>query len=437
MIPLLKDSPWTSFIWSALTMLVMVICVLMFSRTQLHEEVLDSDARFLKSIFEKNLESAYLENLEPRILSEDSGIFLNDLLEVVPLLNQTAITCLNIPYLQGIQAYGENRNSFNLSTSVSNSIPDQKDFTYAQQKGWFYQLQPEEYLTLLLPIIHEDKLLFIEFSLVRKPFEKSWREIDTALIKLGLLISSTMLLILWVIFWILIRKISAKENLLTERTEVLQKTNEELSRAYKTTSLGAMTGHLMHGLRGQLTNLKNLLSEDDNVQEQICKIQELVQQSLGSIKEVSDIGISYSLTIEELFEVAKRQFSLVSCEATFTIEPADCLGESVNNLQANLALAILSNLFQNSADALEGVNISLSCRKNKSFIEIDISDNGTGIPSETLAHLFEPVESKKKGGSGIGLALSRQLAESMEGNLQVIISNNRGTTFRLSIPIAT
>ena len=115
-----------------------------------------------------------------------------------------------------------------------------------------------------------------------------------------------MLVILWVIFRIMIGRISVKENLLLERTEVLKKTNEELSRAYKTTSLGAMTGHLMHGLRGHLTNLQNLVTEDKNAQQQISQIQQLVQQSLGSIKEMQDGEIAYSLSIEELFEIIQK-----------------------------------------------------------------------------------------------------------------------------------
>ena len=67
-------------------------------------------------------------------------------------------------------------------------------------------------------------------------------------------------------------------------------------------------------------------------------------------------------------------------------------------------------------------------------MEVDISDNGTGIPEELLGHLFEPVISKKKDGSGIGLALSRQLAESMGGSLTILHSDQQGTTFRLCIP---
>jgi len=424
----LKDRSWTSFVWASLTMCLMVVCVLIFARTQLHEEVITSDARFLKSIFEKNLEEFYLQNLESEFLFAEHEISTNDLSGLETLLNQAAISCLNIPQIQGVEAFNQKYEAFDLSTSVSNTYPSPKEFKESISKGWSYRSIKSNTLSILTPIHHEGVEICIEFTLLPNSYEKSWKEIDAALIKQGFLIGLTMLVILWVIFKIMIGRIFVKEKLLLERTEVLKKTNEELSRAYKTTGLGAMTGHLMHGLRGQLTNLQNLVTEDKNAQQQI-----MVQQSLGSIQEVHDGQIAYSLTMGELFVIVKKQFSQTAPSTTFDIDHKDCFSETLNNLQSNLALAILTNIIQNAIDAKSGVSISLSCRKSESYLEIDISDNGSGIPPVVKNRLFEPVVSKK-GGSGIGLALSQQLAESMEAKLTLNHSDQTGTSFRLSIP---
>ena len=123
-----KDRSWTSFVWASLTMCLTVVCVLIFARTQLHEEVLASDARFLKSIFEKNFEEFYLQNLESEFLFAEHEISTNDLSGLETLLNQTAISCLNIPQIQGIEAYNKNYKAFDLSTSVSNAYPSPKEF---------------------------------------------------------------------------------------------------------------------------------------------------------------------------------------------------------------------------------------------------------------------------------------------------------------------
>jgi hypothetical protein len=428
-----KDRSWTSFIWASLTMCLMVFCVLIFARTQLHEEVIASDARFLKSIFEKNLEEFYLQNLESEFLFAENELSTNDFIGLETLLNQAAISCLNIPQIQGIEAFNQKYEAFDLSTSVSNAYHSPKEFENAISKGWSFRNTKSNTLSLLTTIHHEGVKICIEFTLLANSYGKSWKEIDAALIKQGFLIGLTMLVILWVIFKIMIGRISVKEKLLLERTEVLKKTNEELSRAYKTTGLGAMTGHLMHGLRGQLTNLQNLVTEDKNAQQQISQIQQLVQQSLGSIKEMQDGEIAYSLNISELFEIIQKKFSQAAPSTTFDVDPKACCSETLNNLQSNLALAILNNLVQNAIDAKNGVSISLSCRKRESSLELDISDNGSGIPTLVKNRLFEPVVSKK-GGSGIGLALSQQLAESMGAKLTLINSDQTGTSFRLSIP---
>jgi len=429
----LNDRSWTSFVWASLTMCLMVVCVLIFARTQLHEEVITSDARFLKSIFEKNLEEFYLQNLESEFLFAENDLSTSNLIGLETLLNQAAISCLNIPQIQGIEAFNQKYEAFDLSTSVSNAYPLPKEFEEVINKGWSYRYIKSNALSLLTTIHHEGVEIFIEFTLLPNSYEKSWKEIDAALIKQGFLIGLTMLVILWVIFKIMIGRISVKEKLLLERTEVLKKTNEELSRAYKTTGLGAMTGHLMHGLRGQLTNLQNLVTEDKNAQQQISQIQQLVQQSLGSIKEMQDGEIAYSLSIEELFEIIQKKFSQTAPSTTFDLDPKGCFSETLNNLQSNLALAILTNLIQNAIDARNGVSISISCRKSESYLEIYISDNGSGIPPVVKNRLFEPVVSKK-GGSGLGLALSQQLAESMEAKLTLNHSDQTGTSFRLSIP---
>ena len=429
-----KDSPWRSFVWAALTMLVMVACILGISRVRLHEEALDADARFLKSVFEKNLEDTYLQNLESEILSQTTGTSFNGMGELITLLNQSSIACLNLPLIQGVEAYNQVHEPFNLSTSITDSSPEEQDFSNAIQKNWSYRTLSSATSALLVPLSFDGEQLFVEFSLLRLPLENSFDEIDSTLLAQGFILAPAMLVILWAIFRVMIRKISAKEKLLIERTQVLQKTNQELSRAYKTTSLGAMTGHLMHGLRGQLTTLSSLASDNKGLQQQINKIQDLVQQSLGSIKEAEEDVTAYTLTIEELCEIARKKFNQQSPETIIKIDSSNWLTQSINNLHANLTLAILANLFQNSADAKPEVIISLSCQKSGNFLDLEISDNGGGMPTEIMRRLFQPVVSTKKRGSGIGLALSSQLAESMGGSLKMIYSNSSGTSFRLSIP---
>jgi C4-dicarboxylate-specific signal transduction histidine kinase len=249
--------------------------------------------------------------------------------------------------------------------------------------------------------------------------------------------------LLWIIFRALTRTIHSKEKLLLEKTEVLKKTNLQLTQAYKSTSLGALTGHLMHALNSPLTTLSSLSKEEDfmsnersreDAQLTIQKIHQLVRQALDSLKEVEKGEVSYCLSMKEVMETAAQKLNQTSPDTSLRIVTHESLSGPVDNLQANLTLAILSNLFQNATEAKTGAEIVLEGNRKGKNWELIIYDNCGGIPSNLLPRLFSPVTSKKPGGSGIGLALSKQLAKSMEGALDLEYSNSSGTGFKLTIP---
>jgi PAS domain S-box-containing protein len=98
--------------------------------------------------------------------------------------------------------------------------------------------------------------------------------------------------------------------------------------------------------------------------------------------------------------------------------------------------AALINLLRNAADAaLEtGGGVTLGWRIEDGWIEFQIADEGPGV-SDT-ANLFVPFFTTKRDGTGIGLALSRQIAEAHGGTLELENRpDRRGAIARLSIPI--
>lgn len=102
----------------------------------------------------------------------------------------------------------------------------------------------------------------------------------------------------------------------------------------------------------------------------------------------------------------------------------------------NLMDQVLVNLLKNAIEALSETDMSkirISCKTSFDSAEIEISDNGSGIPAEIIDNIFVPFYTTKESGSGIGLALSRQILKVQKGSISAR-SNSRGTTFTIHLP---
>ena len=88
-----------------------------------------------------------------------------------------------------------------------------------------------------------------------------------------------------------------------------------------------------------------------------------------------------------------------------------------------------------------GGSVTVSARRRNGSVEVAVRDTGTGIPPEHLPRLFErfyradPARGRDEGGTGIGLALSRQLARRLGGEVSVRDSPGGGAHFTLSLPL--
>lgn len=101
---------------------------------------------------------------------------------------------------------------------------------------------------------------------------------------------------------------------------------------------------------------------------------------------------------------------------------------------------ILNNLFENAIKYTPHGDVSVSVSGERDWTQISVRDSGIGIPSEDLPHLFQKFyrvdnsATREIGGTGLGLYLSRRLAESMGGTLTVESELEKGSTFTLKLP---
>ena len=156
---------------------------------------------------------------------------------------------------------------------------------------------------------------------------------------------------------------------------------------------------------------------------------------LESLQELEVGEINYNISTEEFCKILQARFERDFPEATLKIEQGKGAGVNLDNLQCHLSLAILLNLFQNSTDEKKDALVDLKLQVNDKSLKILVSDNAGGIDRSKMNRLFSPLVSSKPGGSGIGLALSNQLAESMDATLELCRNDNEGVCFSLNLPL--
>ena len=80
-----------------------------------------------------------------------------------------------------------------------------------------------------------------------------------------------------------------------------------------------------------------------------------------------------------------------------------------------------------------GGTLRVGSRTEGESVEVTIADSGVGIPQDVQGRLFEPFFSTKSGGTGLGLALARQILEAHGGSIACTSSLAEGTTFVLRV----
>lgn len=99
---------------------------------------------------------------------------------------------------------------------------------------------------------------------------------------------------------------------------------------------------------------------------------------------------------------------------------------------------VIVNLAINAVHAMagkKGSRLRLSTARAGDSILVEVSDNGHGIPSDNLPHIFDSFFSTKAGGMGIGLAVCRSIVEAHCGFIEAENCSGGGARFRFSLPV--
>lgn len=194
----------------------------------------------------------------------------------------------------------------------------------------------------------------------------------------------------------------------------------------------------IYQLRGRL--------EDADVQQELDIIRDeldragnlLLQMSHTDTRESDDDGVELNTELESLariledslFSADNRSLKLSLCsEPTQVTSDATRIRQVVINLVRNAAESLTE------AGGMVAIQTSSPVWQNhRTWVELEITDSGIGIPDEIRDTLFSPVKTTKgEGHSGLGLSIVKQLVDDMEGII-ACRTGQEGTTFRILLP---
>ena len=198
---------------------------------------------------------------------------------------------------------------------------------------------------------------------------------------------------------------------------------------------------------------------DEKARDFITKAHESAQhlgrlfQDLLDISKVEDGRMKNNPKIINVNEFLKDIFDGLATKANekqlnYIFMP-DIVGESKEkslqpifyaNIDPDHFREVVSNLIENAIKYTPSGEVVVNITGDDKQISVSVKDSGIGIPAEDIPHLFQKFyrvdnsDTREIGGTGLGLYLSRRLAEAMSGNLRVESKYKEGSTFYLEIP---
>lgn len=249
-------------------------------------------------------------------------------------------------------------------------------------------------------------------------------------------------------------------SLITRRIVRLRAAEERARRQERLAELGALTGGLAHEIKNPLSTIglnvqlaseaisDSRLPEDDKatlvrrvetVSREATRLANILNDFLrfaGRIK-LAPVEIDTREIVGELVDFYRPQCELhkVVLRANLPAAPA------VARVDPALVKQALLNLLINATQAMAATDsptreLFVRIEALPSSVAIHVIDTGPGIPPEKHAEIFRPYVTGRKGGSGLGLAVTRRIIEEHGGQIDLFSEVGKGTDFTVRLPIS-
>src|SRR5262249_16202845 len=238
--------------------------------------------------------------------------------------------------------------------------------------------------------------------------------------------------------------------------EALHRSQSELARASRITTMGQLAASIAHEINQPLTAIiasgnacQRWLANGENVVRARQSLDRMIAEANRAsevIKRMRSVtanaaperlDLDINTVVREVLVLARGELRAkrVWVKADLGGDLPSARGDRVQLQQ------VLLNLVVNAIDAMAGVTgrlrvLAITTRRADDGILVTVQDSGAGLAAESAEHIFHPFFTTKPGGMGMGLSISSTIVEAHGGRLWAAAAPVNGTAFHFTLPSA-
>ncbi len=246
-----------------------------------------------------------------------------------------------------------------------------------------------------------------------------------------------------------------------------RKTEEELLKSQKLESIGLLAGGIAHDFNNILTSIMGSIALVKLKVERESEIQSILhdaERAASQARELTHQLLTFSrggVPIKRSIQIGGLLLDVCGfstrgsnvrceCDAPDDLWPVDAdigqISQVLNNMLINARQAMpgggtITVSARNHPVEKESLSLMSGGRRTGpaepgSYVRIDISDQGSGIPAELIGKIFDPYFTTKERGIGLGLAIAYSIVKKHEGHIDVVSRPGEGTVFSVYLPMS-
>lgn len=233
----------------------------------------------------------------------------------------------------------------------------------------------------------------------------------------------------------------------------LRKMENEVRKNKSFVEIGQMSASIAHEIRnplGGISGFATMLSRDLKDDPDKLELVDKIRDGVKSLNRITTDVLIFNRTITTSYSKLDPQkvisgcIDLIKSELEIALKSNITISSTFPNtiLEADIDKGhlkqIIVNILRNAFQAITGegnILVSLKYDLFKNIFFISIKDDGCGIKEEDQNLLFTPFFTTKAEGTGLGLAVTKKMIESMNGEIEIISKIDQGSEFIIKLPI--